>query len=71
MSDEGCVIGRVVSVSGAQVVFLLNKPDENAAAARAVPAEVGSVVKICGKRSEIIGMIRAVSIPIPQRKLAG
>ena len=66
MSKEGCTVGRVVSVSGAQVVFLLNKPEEREQTGdSASPIEVGSVVKICGRHSQIVGMIRAVSIPMP------
>jgi DNA helicase HerA-like ATPase len=67
MSSEGSPIGRVVSVSGSQVVFLLDKPKdaETAVDASAPITEVGSIVKVRSKRSEIIGMIKGVSIPIP------
>ena len=70
MSGESAPIGRVVSVSGSQVVFLLSKPEGAPESETTTsPAGVGSIVKVCGKRSEIVGMIRAVSIPIPSKEL--
>lgn len=71
MSEDNPSIGRVVSVSGAQIIFLLNRAEENALllGISRLPVEVGSIVKVQASKCVLVGMIRAVSIPIPSNEV--
>jgi hypothetical protein len=55
-------IGRVVSVSGSQVVILLENGSGNGAAP---PLEIGALVKLHTPESTVFGMVGGLSIPIP------
>ena len=60
-------IGRVVSVSGAQAVVLMEESQENKAV---IPAGLmmGTIVKIPMPDAVIFGLISALSVPIPGRE---
>ena len=59
-------IGRVISVSGSQVIGLLDADTVDAAGRPIRPPEIGSVVKIETPTSTIIALVTGVSIPIPE-----
>ncbi len=59
-------IGRVISVSGAQVIGLLDSDLVDAAGRAVRPPEIGSVVKIETPTSTIIALVSGISIPIPE-----
>ena len=54
-------IGRVVSVSGSQLVCLLDQVEQNASLA----IEVGTIVRMPTPHSSAFAMVRGISIPIP------
>jgi hypothetical protein len=59
-------IGRVVSVTGARVIVLL---EENAAGSQGEPTvEIGQLVKMPTQRNVVIGMVAGHSIPMPARQ---
>ena len=67
MTGEGGKIGRIVSVSGSQVICLLERtPDVSGAPAETGPSlEVGAIVKIQATQSVLFGMVSSVNIPVP------
>ena len=66
IEQETRKIGRVVSVSGSQLICLLESTGgENSGAPSVHALEVGTIVKMRTQRSIVFGMVRAVSIPIP------
>ncbi|HEX2645752.1 MAG TPA: hypothetical protein VHO95_00850, partial [Candidatus Dormibacteraeota bacterium] len=61
---DGKRIGRVIAVSAAQVIVLIeaDKPD----AARLAPAiEMGALVKLETRASTVFGMVDALRVPLP------
>jgi DNA helicase HerA-like ATPase len=62
--DQAAAIGRVVSVSGSQIICLLDGKCESADGA-VYSLEVGAMVTIPTSRSTVFGLARGVSIPIP------
>ena len=65
MSDDVRRIGRVVSVTGPQVICLLDKVEKSESPTDLPSVEVGTMVKICAHQLTLLGMVRAVSIPMP------
>lgn len=63
---EGLVIGKVVAVSGAQVVATLDP--EAATGTRRARVEKGHLVKIRLPRTRAFGVVSALSIPLPGRE---
>lgn len=63
-ADTSVPIGRVVSVSGSQAVVMLEagSPEHRDTAAR---AEMGTILKIETPRSALLGLISALSVPVP------
>ncbi|HEY1505859.1 MAG TPA: DUF87 domain-containing protein [Stellaceae bacterium] len=64
MSQDDEKIGRVVSVSGSQLICLLKDAGDQATAGRA-EIEVGTIVRVCTPHSVAFAMVRAITIPIP------
>lgn len=62
--DSAEKIGRVVSVSGSQVIALLEGSDVSAAGARS-SLQIGSLVKMRMPETVVFGMVSGLSIPIP------
>jgi hypothetical protein len=61
-----CRLGRVISISGSQVIFLVEDMDHDDPAA--LPAlQIGSLVKMPTPHSIVFGMISGLSVPIPAR----
>ena len=60
------IVGNVVSVSGSQVVALLEGHQVGAAAVRPSP-QMGALVKFRTASTFVFGMVSAVSIPVPAR----
>jgi hypothetical protein len=58
-------IGRVVSVAGAQVICLLDKPQHDVGEGEAL--QIGSLVKLAAHNNTVFGMVGGLSIPIPSR----
>ena len=67
MTSEGGKIGRIVSVSGSQVICLLEKTAEEPGVSTQVgpSLEVGAIVKIQATQSVLFGMVSSVNIPVP------
>ena len=66
VSDEqGLRLGRVVSVSGSQVVILLENHDNGRAAEEASALQMGALVKMRTPGSTVFGLVSGLSIPIP------
>ena len=66
VSDEqGLRLGRVVSVSGSQVVILLENHDNGKAAEEASALQMGALVKMRTPGSTVFGLVSGLSIPIP------
>jgi DNA helicase HerA-like ATPase len=61
MQHDNQKIGRVVSVSGSQLVCLLGQTDEGGSWA----IEVGTIVRMPTPHSNSFAMVRGISIPIP------
>ena len=58
-------LGRVVSVSGSQVVILLENHDNGRAAEEASALQMGALVKMRTPGSTVFGLVSGLSIPIP------
>lgn len=66
VSDEQDLrLGRVVSVSGSQVVILLENHDNGRAAEEASALQMGALVKMRTPGSTVFGLVSGLSIPIP------
>ncbi len=61
---EGVRIGRVIAVSAAQVIVLLETQTHDAAA-RAEAIEMGALVKVQTRASTVFGMVSALRVPLP------
>jgi DNA helicase HerA-like ATPase len=62
-ATAGFAIGRIVSVSGAQAVVVLDS-DENGRPTGGTPS-MGSLVKIISREGLVIGIVSGLSIPVP------
>lgn len=60
---RGKGVGRAVSVSGAQVICLLDDDEDGTE----TPMQIGSLVKIDTADGTVFGMVSGLSIPIPKR----
>src|SRR3546814_9695433 len=58
-------VGRVVSVSGAQIIALIRDPRSCGGTDREQMVQVGSLVKIYTADAVVFGMVSGFSIPIP------
>ncbi|MHA1164714.1 MAG: ATP-binding protein, partial [Alphaproteobacteria bacterium] len=58
-------IGRIVSVTGSQAVVMLDQEAEGPQARR---AELGAILKIDTPSSALLGLVSALSIPVPSQK---
>ncbi|MCG8359558.1 MAG: DUF87 domain-containing protein [Kiloniellales bacterium] len=71
MPDQEQQLGRIVSVSGSQIVFLHEGyPSEyhaNAAEKNGQGLQIGSLVKMQTDGSTVFGMVSGLSIPVPAR----
>ena len=62
---EVAPIGRIVSISGAQVVMLLHGSGRDAGLAEGPPPQIGSLAKMRTADSTVFAMVSGLSIPIP------
>lgn len=60
-------IGRVVSVSGGQVICLLDAMGTPVVGTSDEALQIGSLVKLAAKGSRVFGIVGGLSIPIPSR----
>ncbi len=67
-SQEEERIGRVVSVSGSQVIVLLENQDLEGSQGPASEIQIGGLVKMHTPASTLFGMISGLSIPIPSEE---
>lgn len=58
-------IGRIVSVTGSQAVIMLDQETDEAGGKR---AELGAILKIDTPSSALLGLVSALSIPVPSQK---
>lgn len=63
--EQGLRLGRVVSVSGSQVVILLGNHDNGKAADEASALQMGALVRMRTPGSTVFGLVSGLSIPIP------
>jgi len=63
----GLAIGRVVSVSGGQVICLLDGAAAITPEQLADPLQIGSLIKLDAARNSVFGIVGGLSIPIPSR----
>jgi len=64
MSEQAVVnldIGRVVSLTGSQVIGMINVDSANGV----TPLQIGSLVKMQTREATVFGMVNGLSIPIP------
>ena len=66
-TDVDTRIGRVVSVSGSQVVILLDAISREDAGLSPLSLQIGSLVKMLTPGSAVFGLVSGLSIPIPDR----
>ncbi|MFB3137732.1 MAG: helicase HerA domain-containing protein, partial [Phycisphaerales bacterium] len=67
-SQEEARIGRVVSVSGSQVIILLENQVSEATQGSGSKVQIGGLVKMYTPASTLFGMISGLSIPIPSEE---
>ncbi|MET4697826.1 DNA helicase HerA-like ATPase [Constrictibacter sp. MBR-5] len=67
-SGTSIKIGRVVSVSGAQIIALIRDPRSNGEHPAEQTVQVGSLVKIYTADTIVFGMVSGFSIPIPTQE---
>jgi hypothetical protein len=58
-------IGRIIAVSAAQVVGLLQPRDKNGLVVPSTPIEMGALVKIHTRASTVYGMVSGLRVPLP------
>jgi len=58
-------IGRIIAVSAAQVVGLLQPRDRKGLAVTLTPIEMGALVKIHTRASTVYGMVSGLRVPLP------
>jgi len=63
--DSTLRVGRVVAVSAAQVMVLLEKSFLELHADQSAPIEVGSLAKVDTRVSTVYGMISSLRVPLP------
>lgn len=64
-------IGRVASVSGSQVVIVLDDPIGDGLSRRATGLPKGTLVKVACHRNWVYGLVTAVSMPMPAGERSG
>lgn len=64
-------IAHIVSVSGSQAIAVLEKPAQGANEKRDARIQIGALVKIATPKSTVIGLISAVSSPMPSVESEG
>ena len=67
IAEEEAHIGRIVSVTGSQAVVLLDHEAEGAEAEASRRAELCEVLKIDTPTSVLLGLVSAMSIPVPSQ----
>lgn len=58
-------MGRVVSVTGSQAVIQLRQQPEDHETGDACRPEIGSVLKVDTSKSVVLGLVSALSVPVP------
>ena len=61
-------IGRVVSVSGSQVIILLDEPADSAMKPTKGAPQIGALVKMRTAGSTVYGLVSGLSIPVPAKE---
>jgi hypothetical protein len=64
MNEEGAPIGRVIAVSAAQLIVLLQPPQPGAHAPQ-TPLAMAGLVKIRTRASMVFGMVSGLRVPLP------
>ena len=65
IAPEPVNIGRIVSVSGAQAIVLLDRAISHNLQKRDVRVQIGALVKVATPTTSVLGIISAVSSPTP------
>lgn len=65
LEEQGLRLGRVVSVSGSQVVILLDNHNNGEKAEGSLALQMGALVKMRTPSSVVFGLVSGLSIPIP------
>ncbi|MGI9414527.1 MAG: ATP-binding protein, partial [Hyphomicrobiales bacterium] len=65
-TGERIPLGRIVSISGSQAVVLVHDAERMEGAA-ATPPELGTLLKIETPNSFVLGLISALSVPVPSQ----
>ncbi|MDH3579011.1 MAG: ATP-binding protein, partial [Hyphomicrobiales bacterium] len=66
--EETTPIGRIVSVTGSQAVVLLDRETDEAAGQANQRAELCTVMKIDTPSSILLGLVSAMSVPVPSQE---
>lgn len=66
-ADQDLPLGRVVSVSGSQAVVLMHAGESDCAVAA---AEMGTLIKVETADSIVLGLISALTVPVPTHDLS-
>ena len=65
MSDNDLRIGRVINLSGSQVVALVEEPEQSPPPGQRVVPQMGELVKMVTSDCVVFGMVTGLSIPLP------
>ena len=66
-TSERVPLGRIVSISGSQAIVLVHNDIERTEGVDGKPAELGSLLKIETPNSFVLGLISALSVPVPSQ----
>ena len=65
--SESCRVGRVIAVSGSQVITLLERQAREDGTAEVPKLQIGTLVKLISPTTTVFGMVSGLSIPIPKQ----
>ena len=65
IKDDSFPIGRVIAVSAAQLIVLLQPHDPAQPASARIPLEMAALVKVRTRGSTVFGMISGLRVPLP------
>ena len=66
-TSERVPLGRIVSISGSQAIVLVHNDIERTEGVDGKPAELGALLKIETPNSFVLGLISALSVPVPSQ----
>lgn len=68
MSNGDHSIGRIVSVTGANAILMLDSPAQVGSAAARMRPEMGTLLAIEAPASVVLAIVSALSVPVPAQR---